>query len=209
MHRFPRPARPRLHYEPFLLLWHDCHSWERWGARPPGFGARPAEPGGGVSSCGPGPGSPAGGCVQAARARAEVAGALLTCCPPRLLPTWMPMHPSKLWCHCRQVYLPMAYCYSTRLSTEEDPLVQSLRQVRSLGPPSSHLPSLGPWAGAGAAGGPRGTHEPSLGAGAHSGLALGCRPSRRSTWKTMASSTGRRTGTVWPLTTCTPRTAGC
>uniref|UniRef100_A0A8D1EH06 Terpene cyclase/mutase family member n=1 Tax=Sus scrofa TaxID=9823 RepID=A0A8D1EH06_PIG len=45
-----------------------------------------------------------------------------------LLPTWMPMHPSKLWCHCRQVYLPMAYCYSTRLSTEEDPLVQSLRQ---------------------------------------------------------------------------------
>ncbi|XP_006204996.1 lanosterol synthase isoform X1 [Vicugna pacos] len=45
-----------------------------------------------------------------------------------LFPDWMPVHPSKLWCHCRQVYLPMAYCYGTRLSAEEDPLVQSLRQ---------------------------------------------------------------------------------
>lgn len=42
----------------------------------------------------------------------------------------MPAHPSTIWCHCRQVYLPMAYCYSTRLSAEEGPLVQSLRQVR-------------------------------------------------------------------------------
>ena len=22
---------------------------------------------------------------------------------PRILPTWMPIHPSKWWCHCRQV----------------------------------------------------------------------------------------------------------
>ena len=56
-------------------------------------------------------------------------GALLTRCPPRLFPDWMPAHPSTIWCHCRQVYLPMAYCYGTRLSAEEDPLVQSLRQV--------------------------------------------------------------------------------
>ena len=48
---------------------------------------------------------------------------------PRLFPDWMPAHPSTIWCHCRQVYLPMAYCYSTRLSAEEGPLVQSLRQV--------------------------------------------------------------------------------
>lgn len=45
-----------------------------------------------------------------------------------LLPEWFPAHPSTLWCHCRQVYLPMSYCYATRLSAPEDPLVQSLRQ---------------------------------------------------------------------------------
>ncbi|XP_047457491.1 lanosterol synthase-like [Mugil cephalus] len=45
-----------------------------------------------------------------------------------LLPTWTPCHPSTLWCHCRQVYLPMSYCYAVRLSAEEDALVLSLRQ---------------------------------------------------------------------------------
>ncbi|XP_062972140.1 lanosterol synthase [Elgaria multicarinata webbii] len=45
-----------------------------------------------------------------------------------LLPSWMPAHPSTLWCHCRQVYLPMAYCYGARLTAEEDELVLSLRQ---------------------------------------------------------------------------------
>ncbi|XP_046294826.1 lanosterol synthase [Marmota monax] len=45
-----------------------------------------------------------------------------------LFPDWMPAHPSTLWCHCRQVYLPMSYCYAIRLSASEDPLVQSLRQ---------------------------------------------------------------------------------
>uniref|UniRef100_A0A8C8RZA0 Terpene cyclase/mutase family member n=1 Tax=Pelusios castaneus TaxID=367368 RepID=A0A8C8RZA0_9SAUR len=45
-----------------------------------------------------------------------------------LLPTWMPCHPSTLWCHCRQIYLPMSYCYATRLTAQEDELVQSLRQ---------------------------------------------------------------------------------
>ncbi|XP_009889697.1 PREDICTED: LOW QUALITY PROTEIN: lanosterol synthase [Charadrius vociferus] len=45
-----------------------------------------------------------------------------------LLPTWFPAHPSRLWCHCRQVYLPMSYCYARRLSAEEDELVRSLRQ---------------------------------------------------------------------------------
>ncbi|XP_026851595.2 lanosterol synthase [Electrophorus electricus] len=45
-----------------------------------------------------------------------------------LFPAWMPAHPSTLWCHCRQVYLPMSYCYAVRLSAQEDLLVHSLRQ---------------------------------------------------------------------------------
>ncbi|XP_054834517.1 lanosterol synthase [Eublepharis macularius] len=45
-----------------------------------------------------------------------------------LFPSWMPCHPASLWCHCRQVYLPMAYCYATRLTAEADELVLSLRQ---------------------------------------------------------------------------------
>ncbi|XP_028924452.1 lanosterol synthase isoform X1 [Ornithorhynchus anatinus] len=45
-----------------------------------------------------------------------------------LFPDWAPAHPSTLWCHCRQVYLPMSYCYATRLAAKEDELVQSLRQ---------------------------------------------------------------------------------
>uniref|UniRef100_A0A7N6A0B5 Terpene cyclase/mutase family member n=1 Tax=Anabas testudineus TaxID=64144 RepID=A0A7N6A0B5_ANATE len=45
-----------------------------------------------------------------------------------LFPAWMPAHPSTLWCHCRQVYLPMSYCYAVRLAAEEDSLILSLRQ---------------------------------------------------------------------------------
>ncbi|XP_028663091.1 lanosterol synthase isoform X1 [Erpetoichthys calabaricus] len=45
-----------------------------------------------------------------------------------LVPPWMPAHPSTLWCHCRQVYLPMSYCYAVRLTAEEDELILSLRQ---------------------------------------------------------------------------------
>ncbi|XP_015681004.1 lanosterol synthase [Protobothrops mucrosquamatus] len=45
-----------------------------------------------------------------------------------LFPSWMPANPSTLWCHCRQVYLPMAYCYAVRLTAEEDELILSLRQ---------------------------------------------------------------------------------
>ncbi|XP_061548207.1 lanosterol synthase [Phycodurus eques] len=45
-----------------------------------------------------------------------------------LFPTWLPAHPSTLWCHCRQVYLPMSFCYAVRLVAEEDTLVLSLRQ---------------------------------------------------------------------------------
>ncbi|KAM4611175.1 lanosterol synthase-like, partial [Discoglossus pictus] len=45
-----------------------------------------------------------------------------------LFPRWFPAHPSTLWCHCRQVYLPMSYCYATRLRAHEDELICSLRQ---------------------------------------------------------------------------------
>uniref|UniRef100_A0A8C4R4G5 Lanosterol synthase n=1 Tax=Eptatretus burgeri TaxID=7764 RepID=A0A8C4R4G5_EPTBU len=45
-----------------------------------------------------------------------------------LLPSWMPGHPASLWCHCRQVYLPMSYCYAVRLCALEDDLTHSLRQ---------------------------------------------------------------------------------
>ncbi|KAJ7344564.1 hypothetical protein JRQ81_000514 [Phrynocephalus forsythii] len=46
-----------------------------------------------------------------------------------LFPSWVPAHPSTLWCHCRQVYLPMAYCYAAHLTAaEDDELVLSLRQ---------------------------------------------------------------------------------
>lgn len=48
----------------------------------------------------------------------------------RLFPSWVPAHPSTLWCHCRQVYLPMSYCYAVRLCADEDSLVLSLRQVQ-------------------------------------------------------------------------------
>uniref|UniRef100_K7FW19 Lanosterol synthase n=1 Tax=Pelodiscus sinensis TaxID=13735 RepID=K7FW19_PELSI len=45
--------------------------------------------------------------------------------------------------HCRQVYLPMSYCYATRLAAEEDELVQSLRQASCMGPPGALVLSKG------------------------------------------------------------------
>ena len=46
------------------------------------------------------------------------------------LPRWFPLHPGKLWCHCRMVYLPMCYLYSRRYSPDvsKDPLLQALRK---------------------------------------------------------------------------------
>ena len=45
-----------------------------------------------------------------------------------LLPRWFPLHPGRLWCHCRQVYLPMAWLYGKRAAIAEDELVARLRQ---------------------------------------------------------------------------------
>eukprot|EP01006_Ploeotia_vitrea_P051367 TRINITY_DN67551_c4_g1_i1.p1 TRINITY_DN67551_c4_g1~~TRINITY_DN67551_c4_g1_i1.p1 ORF type:complete len:560 (-),score=299.56 TRINITY_DN67551_c4_g1_i1:141-1820(-) len=44
-----------------------------------------------------------------------------------LLPTFLPFHPSRFWCHCRMVYLPMAYCYGHRVTGEITPLILELR----------------------------------------------------------------------------------
>lgn len=45
-----------------------------------------------------------------------------------LLPAASPIHPGKLWCHCRQVYLPMSWLYARRAIGPADSLVQSLRE---------------------------------------------------------------------------------
>jgi squalene/oxidosqualene cyclase-like protein len=44
-----------------------------------------------------------------------------------LLPQSLPVHPSRLWCHCRQVYLPMSWLYGRRAAVPLDALLQALR----------------------------------------------------------------------------------
>eukprot|EP00597_Dinobryon_sp_UTEXLB2267_P004200 CAMPEP_0170065056 /NCGR_PEP_ID=MMETSP0019_2-20121128/5292_1 /TAXON_ID=98059 /ORGANISM="Dinobryon sp., Strain UTEXLB2267" /LENGTH=828 /DNA_ID=CAMNT_0010271841 /DNA_START=1237 /DNA_END=3723 /DNA_ORIENTATION=- len=48
-----------------------------------------------------------------------------------LLPRWFPIHPGKMWCHCRMVYLPMGYLYGTRFvpsNISNDEILQGLRK---------------------------------------------------------------------------------
>jgi squalene/oxidosqualene cyclase-like protein len=45
-----------------------------------------------------------------------------------LLPEAVPVHPSRLWCHVRQVYLPMAWLYGQRARGPEDELIRALRE---------------------------------------------------------------------------------
>ena len=45
-----------------------------------------------------------------------------------LFPKWLPVHPSRYWCHSRMVYLPMAYCYAQRIQVPENDLILSLRK---------------------------------------------------------------------------------
>lgn len=45
-----------------------------------------------------------------------------------LFPKWLPIHPGRYWCHCRMVYLPMAYCYAERIQAPENALILSLRE---------------------------------------------------------------------------------
>jgi lanosterol synthase len=44
-----------------------------------------------------------------------------------LLPPGAPMHPSRLWCHCRQVYLPMAWLYGARAVVPGDARIAAIR----------------------------------------------------------------------------------
>jgi squalene/oxidosqualene cyclase-like protein len=46
------------------------------------------------------------------------------------LPRWSPLHPGKMWCHARMVYLPMGYLYSSRFTpdVQSDPLLLALRK---------------------------------------------------------------------------------
>jgi hypothetical protein len=47
-----------------------------------------------------------------------------------VLPSWVPLHPSQFWCHCRMIYLPMSYLYCARYSPDVsvDPTLQALRR---------------------------------------------------------------------------------
>ncbi|CAA6675105.1 unnamed protein product [Spirodela intermedia] len=45
-----------------------------------------------------------------------------------LLPYFLPVHPGRMWCHCRMVYLPMSYLYGKRFVGPITPLVLSLRK---------------------------------------------------------------------------------
>lgn len=44
-----------------------------------------------------------------------------------LLPTSLPMHPSRFWCHTRMVFLPMSYLYGRRARGPETDTVRALR----------------------------------------------------------------------------------
>ncbi len=45
-----------------------------------------------------------------------------------MLPYFLPFHPARLWCHARQVYLPMAYLYGIKAQIPENDLIRSIRQ---------------------------------------------------------------------------------
>jgi len=45
-----------------------------------------------------------------------------------LLPTRLPFHPSRLWCHCRMVYLPLSYLYGKRCAATLSPTIEQLRR---------------------------------------------------------------------------------
>ena len=49
--------------------------------------------------------------------------------PPELwlFPYAFPLHPGRMWCHTRLVYLPMSYIYAKRLTPPCTPLTDALR----------------------------------------------------------------------------------
>ncbi|KAJ8421448.1 hypothetical protein Cgig2_025397 [Carnegiea gigantea] len=45
-----------------------------------------------------------------------------------ILPSFLPMHPVKMWCYCRMVYMPMSYLYGKRFVGPITPLIKQLRE---------------------------------------------------------------------------------
>ncbi|KAE8658698.1 Beta-amyrin synthase [Hibiscus syriacus] len=56
--------------------------------------------------------------------------------PPEfwLLPSFLPMHPAKIRCYCRMVYMPMSYLYGKRFVGPITPLIKQLREELYLQP---------------------------------------------------------------------------
>ncbi|XP_019189488.1 PREDICTED: beta-amyrin synthase-like [Ipomoea nil] len=50
--------------------------------------------------------------------------------PPEfwILPSFLPMHPAKMWCYCRMVYMPMSYLYGKKFVGPITPLILQLRE---------------------------------------------------------------------------------
>ncbi|WCJ37176.1 Lupeol synthase [Euphorbia peplus] len=56
--------------------------------------------------------------------------------PPEfwVFPSFLPMHPAKMWCYCRLVYMPMSYLYGKRFVAKTTPLILQLRDEIFLQP---------------------------------------------------------------------------
>ncbi|GLT28253.1 hypothetical protein SLA2020_031990 [Shorea laevis] len=56
--------------------------------------------------------------------------------PPEfwILPSFFPLHPAKMWCYSRTVYMPMSYLYGKRFVGPITPLIQQLREELYLQP---------------------------------------------------------------------------
>ncbi|XP_044490766.1 beta-amyrin synthase-like isoform X2 [Mangifera indica] len=50
--------------------------------------------------------------------------------PPEfwILPSFLPMHPAKMWCYCRMVYMPMSYLYGKKFVGPITSLILQLRE---------------------------------------------------------------------------------
>ncbi|XP_027114474.2 beta-amyrin synthase-like isoform X1 [Coffea arabica] len=50
--------------------------------------------------------------------------------PPEfwILPSFLPLHPEKVWCYCRLIYMPMSYLYGKRFVGPITPLILQLRE---------------------------------------------------------------------------------
>ena len=44
-----------------------------------------------------------------------------------LLPSWFPLHTSRLWSYCRTVYMPMSWIYGKKFQAPLDDLIAQLR----------------------------------------------------------------------------------